>query len=325
LRSGRIGRNLNIMVGWLPLALTALFSGASLPLQSVPPIPLIAAEQPPLPEDALGFDTVESRMTVPVSIGGRGPYRFVVDTGAQRTIVSRDLAGLLGLQAGRQVRVTAMTGTATVETVEVPSLSVSRIQAGGIEAPALNQADMGAPGMLGIDALQGHAVSIDFARNEMTVRPSHRHHSVAAGPNDIVVTARNRFGQLIVTDARCEGRKVAVVIDTGTAITVANSAFIRMLKDRPTPLGKISLISALGELMTADYVAVDRIKIGEVAFNNVPMAVADVAPFKRFGLTDQPALLLGMDALRLFDEVQIDFANREIRFSLPDAHGLGHG
>jgi predicted aspartyl protease len=77
--------------------------------------------------------------------------------------------------------------------------------------------------------------------------------------------------------------------------------------------------------MTADYVAVDRIKIGEVAFNNVPMAVADVAPFKRFGLTDQPALLLGMDALRLFDEVQIDFANREIRFSLPDAHGLGHG
>ena len=313
------------MVGRVPLALTALFSGANPPAQSVPPIPLIAAEQPPLPEDSLGFDTVESRMTVPVSIAGRGPYRFVVDTGAQRTIVSRDLAGLLGLQAGRQVRVTAMTGTATVATVDVPSLSVSRIRAGGIEAPALDQADMGAPGLLGIDALQDHAVSIDFARNEMTVRPSRRHRSVAAGPNDIVVTARNRFGQLIVTDARCEGRQVAVVIDTGTAITVANSAFIRMLKDKPTPLGKVSLISALGELMTADYVAVDRIRIGEVAFNNVPMAVADAAPFKRFGLTDQPALLLGMDALRLFDEVQIDFANREIRFSLPDSHGLGHG
>jgi predicted aspartyl protease len=313
------------MLGWVPLALTALLFGADFPMQSGSPIPLIAAEQPPLPGDALGFDNVASRMTVPVSIAGRGPYRFVVDTGAQRTIVSHDLAGLLGLQAGRQVRVTAMTGTATVQTVEVPSLSVSKIRADGIEAPALDQADMGAPGMLGIDALQDHAVSIDFARNEMTVRPSRRHSSIAVGPNDIVVTARNRFGQLIVTDARCEGQKVAVVIDTGTAITVANSAFIRMLKKQPTPLGKISLVSALGELMTADYVAVDRLELGEVGFNNVPMAVADAAPFKRFGLTDQPALLLGMDALRLFDQVQIDFANRQIRFSLPDTRGVGRG
>ena len=55
------------------------------------------------------------------------------------------------------------------------------------------------------------------------------------------------------------------------------------------------------------------------------MAVADAAPFKRFGLTDQPALLLGMDALRLFDQVQIDFANRQIRFSLPDTRGVGRG
>jgi len=40
-------------------------------------------------------------------------------------------------------------------------------------------------------------------------------------------------------------------------------------------------------------------------------------PFKRFGLSDTPALMLGMDSLRLFRRVQIDFANREIRLTLP--------
>ena len=51
--------------------------------------------------------------------------------------------------------------------------------------------------------------------------------------------------------------------------------------------------------------------------SDVPVAFADAVPFKRFGLDDKPALLLGMDALKLFRRVSIDFANREIRFQLP--------
>jgi hypothetical protein len=54
-----------------------------------------------------------------------------------------------------------------------------------------------------------------------------------------------------------------------------------------------------------------------VTFHDVPVAVADAEPFHRFDLVDQPALLLGMDALRLFRNVEIDFASREIRFSMP--------
>jgi predicted aspartyl protease len=313
------------MVAIVPLALAAFLSGAGSPVQSVPSIPLIVAEQPPVPGDAFVFGTVESRMTVPVSIGGRGPYRFVVDTGAQRTVVSHDLAGLLGLSAGRRVRVTAMTSAAVVDTVEVPALSVSKLRALGIEAPALNQVDLGAPGMLGIDALQGHAVSIDFATNEMTVRASHRRPARPPDPDEIVVTAKSRFGQLIVTAARCHGHRVSVVVDTGTAVTVANPAFIRMLDHPPQALGSIGLVSALGERIVADYVSVDHLELGGVRFNNVPMAVADAEPFKRFGLGDTPALMLGMDALRLFGSVQIDFANREIRFRMPEKVEFDHG
>ena len=54
-----------------------------------------------------------------------------------------------------------------------------------------------------------------------------------------------------------------------------------------------------------------------MVFENLPIAFIDVKPFEKFGLTDRPAVLLGMDALRLFRRVDIDFANREVRLRMP--------
>lgn len=305
------------MIAMVPVALAALASGLSFPAQRVPPISLITAEQPPVPAETLRFGDKASRMTVPVSVASHGPYEFIIDTGAQRTIVSHDLAGLLDLRPGGRVRVTAMTNSAVVNTVQIPSLSLNTIVAGVIEAPTLNQVDMGAPGMLGIDALQGRIVSIDFDQNEMAVRTSPKHPVRHAGPDEIVVTARSRFGQLIVTDAHWHNQRVAVVIDTGTPISIANCAFRNMLGHSAKFLGKVSLISALGQRMVADYISIDRFTIGGISFKDVPVAIDDAQPFERFGLVDRPAILLGMGTLRLFRNVEIDFANREIRFSLP--------
>ena len=41
----------------------------------------------------------DDRMTVPVRLSGAGPYRFLVDTGADRTAVSRELADRLKLKS----------------------------------------------------------------------------------------------------------------------------------------------------------------------------------------------------------------------------------
>lgn len=311
------------MRGVVCFAFVALMaSGSPLPAQTVPPIPEIIANQPPVPDDPFNFGDADKRMTVPVTVAGRGPYNFVVDTGAQRTVVSHDLAGLLGLRSGRKVRVTSMTNSAIVGTVIVPSLRFSKAATENIEAPALEQHNLGAPGMIGIDALQDHAVTIDFASGKMTLSPSKRHHFEAAAPNEIVVTAKSKYGQLIVTDAHYHSRRIAVVIDTGSPITIANSAFRRWLSVPPRHIGSVMLLSALGQFLTADYVQIDRLQIGSAEFKNVPLAFADAEPFHRFGLDNTPALLLGMDALRLFNNVRIDFANREIRFTLPDTRML---
>ena len=120
-------------------------------------------------------------MTVPVSIGASGPYRFVIDTGSERTVVSRELARTLNLAAGRRVRVTTMTGQGELGTFLLPALQVSLLKPDTLEAPAVSAANLGAPGMLGIDALKGHAVSIDFDQNLMEVRPA-KQRDRAPGP-----------------------------------------------------------------------------------------------------------------------------------------------
>lgn len=289
----------------------------------VPTAPLHIANPSPAPvpladDGTLAFGDAQARMTVPVTIGARGPWPFIVDTGSERTVVSRELAGVLGLVAGEDVRVTAMTGTSTVGTVVVPNVSVSTISHRTIAAPALETRNLGALGMLGLDALQGHSVAIDFDHARMTLRPSRsRALHVSAASDEIVVVAKSLFGQLIVTDAHWRGVRIAVIIDTGSPVSIGNHALLSAMTKPPRPLGPLSVVSATGQTLTADAYVIDRLNIGSVDVANVRIAFSDVPPFRRFGLVKRPALMLGMDVLRLFRVVQIDFANREIRFELP--------
>ena len=50
-------------------------------------------------EDVRFKNAVDDRMTVPVLLSGSGPFRFLVDTGADRTAISRQLASRLNLTA----------------------------------------------------------------------------------------------------------------------------------------------------------------------------------------------------------------------------------
>ena len=262
---------------------------------------------------------LDKRLTVPVVVGNKGPYNFIIDTGAERTVVSRELAGVLQLNAGRPVTLTSMTGRSVVDTVIVPDLSIKSIgQLYTVTAPSLGARDLGAAGLLGIDTLSKHAVSIDFEKGTMTVRPSVKRDRDRPLPNEIVVTAKSVFGQLIVTDAYYGNTRVQVVLDTGSQVTMGNMALRKRIgRARMKKAVPIELTSVTGDKVTADYTAIPNIRVGRLAFSDMPVAFADLAPFHRFGLTKRPALLLGMDALHAFSRVDIDFPNREVRFVMP--------
>lgn len=266
---------------------------------------------------ALGSD-IPGRLTVPVTIAGEGPYPFTIDTGAERSVISNELAALLKLGRGKPVRVTSITGSGNVATVVIPALRVGPVEVRRIEAPSFRGNDLGAPGLLGLDLLAGHVIRIDFETGQMRlIGASARPRGFGKNPDEIVIRARNQFRQLVVTDAYFRGKRIRVILDTGTAVSLGNLAMQRLVGEQREPAGAITLTSVTGAKLEADYAVVKDVTVGGVVFQTLPVAFNDAAPFAAFGLRNHPALLLGMDALRQFRRVDIDFANREVRVSLP--------
>ena len=268
-------------------------------------------------EVAHGKDKID-RMTVDVSVGGKGPYQFLVDTGAERTVISRQLAQLLNLESGRTATLHSVIGVNPVNTVFIPHLRVSNSMISVVDAPALEAANIGADGMLGIDSLRSQRVMFDFKAQTMSITPA----SVPIAKMDgdtIVVRARTRSGRLIFTHARIDGQKVTVIIDTGSQVTIGNMALQRRLMRSNMWASPISttIESVTGEKLPARVAKVKALVLGDVRLDDLPIAFADAHIFRQLDLKNQPALLLGMNAMRAFDRISIDFASRKVRFVLP--------
>jgi predicted aspartyl protease len=163
--------------------------------------------------------------------------------------------------------------------------------------------------------MQGQRVLFDFARNRL-----HIGHPKELGGNrgyDIVVVARRKSGQLIITQAEVDGVRVSVVIDTGAETSIGNRALQRALARRGE-MTQVKLISVTGNEIVADYAPFKRLTIGNVSITNPAIAFADAPVFPALDLDDKPAMMLGMRELRLFKRVALDFGSRRVRFDLPE-------
>ncbi|MCB2059032.1 MAG: retroviral-like aspartic protease family protein [Novosphingobium sp.] len=254
------------------------------------------------------------RMTLPVHIGEHGPFRFLLDTGSQSTVLSTALADQLALPPGQSRTIISIAGPKEVRTAEVERILLGKRSYFGLEAPLLERNHIGADGILGIDSLQGQRVLVDFRDNFIAVNDTEK---LAADRDfDIVVRARRRGGQLIMTHADIDGKRTRVIIDTGSDITIGNRALQRALSRRGAIIETV-LQSATGQRLPAQMGFAERLSFGEVSITNVAIAFADAAPFKALELDKRPALMLGMRELRVFRRIAIDFSKRKVLFDLP--------
>ena len=263
------------------------------------------------------------RMTVPVRVAGSGPYRFLVDTGADRTAVSRELAARLKLPAGSKAELHSITGQTQVSTAMIQGLQLTQRQLKVADAPLLEGVNIGADGILGVDSLRSQRVVFDFQANTMSIVPSSAPEPVA-GEDAIVVTARQRNGRLVVTEAEANGRSATVVLDTGAQVSIGNNALRQKLfgSTPVNPLHRLDMISVTGEKLEGEWALVHQLDIGGVKLNDLVVIFADAHAFGTLKLDRRPALLLGMNAMRAFKRVSIDFANRKLRVVLPESSQL---
>lgn len=258
---------------------------------------------------------LRSRMTVEVFVNQQGPYKFVVDSGADTSVVGERIAARLGLPEAPPVLLHAMTESKVVDRVEVDALQLGPTVTNDLFLPVLDERNIGGDGMIGLDALVRQRLMMDFKKRIITVEDGLTPAPVLR--NEIVVTARLKRGQLILTQVRAVGQRVDAVIDTGTEVTIGNMALREKLrKRRPKSFRTVEIFGVTGAKATIDFAVIPELKLGPVHFRNVPIAFADVPPFEVFGLKEEPALLLGTDLMETFRRVSLDFHKRKVRFQL---------
>lgn len=293
------------LAGW-----TAVLMAASLPAR--------AADDPLQPtgdtELVKTIDDRHNRMTVPVQIGTHGPFRFLIDTGSERTVLSRQIATAMSLPSAGNGIVVGVAGSQAVELVDVEEISLGKRTYYTLTAPLLEQQHIGADGIVGLDSLQDQRVLIDFPKDTIVIGDA----ASLGGSRgfEIVVNARRRSGQLIMTNALVDGVHTDIVIDTGSDSSIGNMA-LRNALTRRRQAQQTVLYSVTGQQLSADLIMASTIEVSGLQLHNTFLAFADSPAFHRLGLEKRPAMLLGMAQLRMFQRIAIDFAKRRILFDLP--------
>lgn len=267
-----------------------------------------------------------TRVGAAVTLNGRGPFVFVIDTGAAATAISDRIAAELALPARDPVLVHGITTATRTESVSVERLQLSGLNFYDLQCPVLPEANLGAEGLLGLDVLGRFRLGFDVQRQSASL--SIRGVRILMGGADMTTgtrlrrsglrTVRGRFGQLILTQVTVEGVPTAAFIDSGAQYSIGNTMLQRAVAARSNEGGRLArrvpLYGVTGQSLSADLARVSDLRLGSTRLGPTPLLFADLHCFRTLELADQPALLIGADLLGRFRHVTLDFDAGTVEF-----------
>ena len=78
----------------------------------------------------------------------------------------------------------------------------------------------------------------------------------------------------------------------------------------------------LAQKLIGEAFKLKRVDLGDVILNDLVIMFSDAPIFTSLNLENRPAVLLGMNAMRAFDRISIDFARKQLRMVVPEASSL---
>jgi len=203
---------------------------------------------------AVPFELVNHRPFIKVTVNGRTPLRFVVDTGASLSVVSDTVAAQLGIKPvarGGNARAVGGSGSFPIVYGVLDSITIGEAKIEAIpvyirtiysapETPEIEKAD----GYIGLSVLANYGVTLDYQAKQMTLdRSPIREEPVksdAAKPadapsivgdliNGFEVPIRSTSGGLASAETNLPDlkRPLNFIIDTGATTTVISKAAVQ--------------------------------------------------------------------------------------------------
>ncbi|MFM7065582.1 MAG: aspartyl protease family protein [Gammaproteobacteria bacterium] len=273
---------------------------------------LVAAPEPryvaPTTRDHIG------RIWAPVLINGKGPYRLVLDTGATRSAIMQRVVddARLPLET-KPVRLRGVTGTRTVAAAHAATFAFGDLLLQNVTLPIVPDAFGGADGVLGGEGLKDKRIAIEFRKDRISIS---RSHGKPALPGFSVVPFKYANNRGMRATVMVGSIRAVALIDTGSQATVGNLALRQALARRQDPRDVFDsgVIGVTEDFQHATRVRVPSISAGRLLVQNASILFTDLQIFDYWRLTDEPALLIGMDVLGVVDSLVIDYRRSELQF-----------
>jgi predicted aspartyl protease len=287
------------------IASAAMTPGMALAIQEAPP-----------PADPLKYLDTARRLSVKTHVNGQGPFDFLVDTGANSSVITTELAAQLNLPPGAPNRLHSIAGAQMVETAKVDSLAVGKRSRQNMTVSILPREQLRMDGVLGLEWLDRASLMLDFKRRRMTVGEA----LPLPDSETVIIESKVLRSGLTLIDAYMPLGRLLAFVDTGSTTTVGNLALLEAARTKDAVLGGLAVTemrSVTGQVLSGQSATLSRLTLGKMTLRNVPLFIGDIHTFDYWGFREQPAIVVGTDVLQKFDTVSIDFKRNEVRFRVP--------
>lgn len=288
---------------------------ALLPAGALAATPPPASAAKPDPSDMFAAPTQVDRVgriVVQVFINGKGPFRFLVDTGADGSMISQALVNTLGLSSNHtsDVQVQGTTGVEQLPCVTIDDLRIGSIVKHNMHMPVSPSPVMtGLGGILGLAGFGPVRVLVNFRSNRVEIEPS----SDRRVEGYLGIQARRTSGGLLMVPAVVGDVPVEAVIDTGAAETLGNTALrealLRSAARHPEDARIYGVTRQIGDggISTSPWLT-----LGPVVVQSLGIVYSDIPIFKIWHLDSQPALIIGMNVLGSVDALVLDYPRAQV-------------
>ena len=285
------------------------------------------------------FDLVNNRPFVKLMINGKGPFRFVVDTGASMSVLSDKTAERLGVKPvakGGSARAIGGSGTFPILYGVLDSLQIGEAKIDVVpiyirtvhstdDTPENERSD----GYIGLSVLSNYAVTLDYKEQQMIfdrtpLREDQMAKSTAAQPKldepaapptsrvenlgalaalGVEVPIRSTSGGLASAEAHLPAmdRPLNFIVDTGATISVISKASVKRFELESMKLKGESfrVIGAAGIEEGAEALGLSTLTVNNLRKNNSRALILDLEAVNETSGFEQHGVL-GGDYLRHF-------------------------
>ena len=248
---------------------------------------------------------------LPVQVNGRGPFDFILDTGAGTSLLSSDLAKqldvkVIGSKEGHSAGEKVSVSLAKIDFLAVGGIKLSDVDVGVVDLANIGKT-IGAKidGDLGYNFLKHFRISIDYRDSEIRLDDPKRVESLSrSAKTEIPIRLASPAKPLILVDVHANGRgPFQFAIDTGTSTTAIAPELAKQLGVESSPVGPGTTGGA-----SVDFSAgsLPSFQLGGAKIDNMAVVVADFFTMLNAAIGAKLDGIVGYNFLRNY-KVVIDY------------------